>query len=149
MPNPKFDPVGAQYIDPSDVETTPTTTDIVEVYDATNTNERKAISIADMLKPAVKGAANGYKVARGVHTTVAASDTVATGLTTVVAVIATLESDPGADPDRVSATIGDQAGAPAAGSVYVKTWKPTSTSVTTPTAATTFTKKVNWVAIGT
>ena len=94
------------------------------------------------------GVASGYKIARGVHTTVTASDTVATGLSTVVAIVATLESDPGDNPLLVSASIGDQAGAPAAGSVLIKTWKTDGTDPT-PVAATTFSQKVNWVAIGT
>ena len=94
------------------------------------------------------GVASGYKIVRGVHTTVTASDTVVTGLSTVVAIVATLESDPGDNPLLVSASIGDQAGAPAAGSVLIKTWKTDGTDPT-PVAATTFSKKVNWVAIGT
>lgn len=97
----------------------------------------------------VEGVAAGYKVARGVHTTVAASDTVVTGLASVVAIVATMESDPVLDPLMVSASIGDQAGAPVAGSVYIKTWQPTAVNDVTPIAATTFGKKVNWIAIGT
>lgn len=92
--------------------------------------------------------AAGYKVARGQHTTVTASDTVVTGLATVVSVTASLDSDPVDDPLLVSASIGDQAGTPAAGSVLIKTWK-TNGSDPTPSAATTFSKKVNWIAIGT
>lgn len=94
------------------------------------------------------GVATGYKIARGVHTTVAAADTVVTGLSTVVAVVACLSSDPTDDPEMVSATIGDQAGTPAAGSVIIKTWKNGATDPT-PAAATTFSKLVNWIAIGT
>ena len=97
----------------------------------------------------VQGLAAGYKLARGVHTTVAAVDTVVTGLATVVAVVATLESDPVLDPLLVTASIGNQAGAPAAGSVYIKSWKATAANDVNPAAATTFTKKVNWIAIGT
>lgn len=93
--------------------------------------------------------AAGYKIARGQHTTVTASDTVVTGLATVVSVVASLDSDPGDDPMLVSASIGTQAGAPAAGSIYIKTWQNTTGTDPTPTAATTFSKKVNWVAIGT
>jgi hypothetical protein len=96
-----------------------------------------------------QGVAAGYKIARGRHTTVAASDTVVTGLATVVAVIATLESDPVDDPFMVSASIGDQAGTPAAGSVLIKTWKNTGGTDPTPAAATTFSKVVNWIAVGT
>jgi len=91
----------------------------------------------------------GMKLARGQATTVAASDTIVTGLATVVAVVATLDSDPGDDPEWVSASIGDQAGTPAAGSFLLKTWKNTGGNDPTPAAASTFSKKVNWIAIGT
>jgi hypothetical protein len=80
---------------------------------------------------------------------VAAVDTVVTGLATVVAVVAVLDSDPTLDPLFVTASIGDQAGAPAAGSVYIKSWQATAAGDVTPIAATTFGKKVNWIAIGT
>jgi hypothetical protein len=95
------------------------------------------------------GVAKGYAIARGVHTTVTASDTVVTGLDTVVAIVATPASDLDDELVGVTATIGDQAGSPAAGSVYIKSWKNTSGTDPTPVAATTFSKTVNWVAIGT
>lgn len=101
------------------------------------------------LNALVQGAAAGYKVARGQHETVAAADTVVTGLATVVAALAVLDDDPSADPLFVTASIGNQAGAPAAGSIYIKGWKPTAQADTAPIAATTFGKKVNWIAIGT
>lgn len=101
------------------------------------------------LATAAAAVAAGYKIARGQHTTVAASDTVATGLTTVVAVVASLDSDPVDDPFMCSASIGDQAGTPAAGSILIKTWKNTGGTDPTPAAATTFGKKVNWIAVGT
>lgn len=96
----------------------------------------------------VSGVAGGYKVARGQHTTVDENDTVVTGLTTVVAVVASLDSDPVDGAMYVTASIGDQAGAPAAGSVLIKTWKNTDADAT-HVAATTFSMKVNWIAIGT
>lgn len=101
---------------------------------------------------AVGGLAAGYKIARGVHTTVAASDTVVTGLATVVAIIVSPQADLSVDLMGVTATIGDQAGTPAAGSVIIKTWKPTTGGIAgnpTPVAATTFSKAINWIAIGT
>jgi len=101
------------------------------------------------LATAAAAVAAGYKIARGQHTTVAASDTVVTGLATVVAVVASLDSDPVDDPFMVTASIGDQAGTPAAGSVLIKTWKNTGGTDPTPAAATTFSKKVNWIAVGT
>lgn len=97
----------------------------------------------------VGGVSAGYKIKIGRSTTVAAEDTIATGLAMVVAVIASLDSDPVDDPFMVTATIGDQAGSPAAGSFILKTWKNTGGTDPTPAAATTFSKVVNWIAIGT
>jgi hypothetical protein len=97
----------------------------------------------------VAGAAGGYKIARGQHTTVDENDTVVTGLATVVAITATLESDPVDGCQVVSASIGNQTDAPVAGSVYIKTWKATAADNSALIAATTFSKKVNWIAIGT
>ena len=89
------------------------------------------------------------RTARGQATTVTAVDTIVTGLATLTSVVASLDSDPGDDPFMVSASIGDQAGSPAAGSFYLKTWKNTGGTDPTPLAATTFAKKVNWHASGT
>jgi hypothetical protein len=88
------------------------------------------------------------KIARGQLTRVTAADTVVTGLSTVVSVVASLESDPTDNPFMVTARIGDQAGAPAAGSIIIKTWQNTGGTDPTPAAASTFGKKVNWTAIG-
>lgn len=104
------------------------------------------------LEALVQGVASGYKIARGVHTQVAASDTVVTGLATVVAVVVGFGSAPTVKQLHCAGSIGDQAGSPAAGSILITTYKPTSASNdATPTAATDFTDnvKVSWVAIGT
>lgn len=92
--------------------------------------------------------ATGLRFDFGQATTVAASDTIATGLSEVIAVIAGFDDNPGDDPNYVSASIGDQAGTPAAGSFLLKTWKNTGGTDPTPLAATTFSKKVNWIAVG-
>lgn len=107
--------------------------------------------LAAIVANQVGGIGASYKVARGQHTQVAASDTVVTGLTTVVAVIASWESNPTVKQLFLAAAIGDQAGSPAAGSILLKTFKPTAVNDVTPTAATDFTDnlKVNWIAIGT
>lgn len=97
----------------------------------------------------VVGVASGYKLARGQATTSTASDTVATGLATVVSAVASLDSDPTDDPFMCSCSIGDQAGSPVAGSILIKTWKNTGGTDPTPQAAGTFSKKVNWIAVGT
>lgn len=96
-----------------------------------------------------KDANNGTRMlVTGRLTTVTAADTVVTGLASVAACGASLDSDPVLDPMIVSATIGDQAGTPAAGSIIVKSWKGTSTSNPTPIAATVFSKVVTWWALG-
>jgi predicted RecA/RadA family phage recombinase len=94
------------------------------------------------------GAEGGLRTVGGQHTTVDADDTVVTGLALVVAAVASLDSDPVIGATDVVATIGDQAGAPAAGSIQIKSFKPTAVDNATPTAATTFSKKVNWIAVG-
>jgi hypothetical protein len=91
----------------------------------------------------------GFRIARGQATTVAASDTIVTGLKSLVAVFVTYDDSPVAGAQTATGSIGDQAGTPAAGSFLLKTWKATATADTAVIAATTFSKKVNWVAIGT
>lgn len=93
------------------------------------------------------GASDGFEVACGQHTTVTATDTVVTGLSTVAAVVVSFGTDPADANTYVSATIGDQAGSPAAGSVIIKTWKQSGTDPT-PIAADSFSKVVNWIAVG-
>lgn len=98
----------------------------------------------------VNGVAAGYKLARGQHTQAAASDTVVTGLATVVSVVVSIETDPdGVTLALATGQIGDQAGAPAAGSIIIKTWKNTSNVNPTLIAATVFGQKINWIAVGT
>jgi predicted RecA/RadA family phage recombinase len=97
----------------------------------------------------VNGTGNDLRVISGQSTTVAASDTIVTGLNKLNGVVASLDSDPVDDPEWVTASIGDQAGTPAAGSFLLKTWKNTAGNDPTPAAATTFGKKVNWIAFGT
>lgn len=116
-------------------------------------NRRVAVAAAAALTAATVGsalllAAPGQKIVCGQHTTVAASDTVVTGLASVAAVVASLDSDPVAGCQEVTASIGDQAGAPAAGSILIKTWKATAAGDTALIAATTFTRKVNYIAVG-
>lgn len=86
---------------------------------------------------------SGYNFDRGTWTTVAASDTVPTGLTDVLYCMASLQSDPVAGCQFVTA-------APSAtpGSITIKTWKATATADTAQIAATTFSKLVHWIAIG-
>lgn len=95
-----------------------------------------------------QGATSGLRFVAGQSTTATASDTIATGLSKVVGVVASLDSDPTDNPEWVSSSIGDQSAAPVAGSFLLKTWQNTSGSDPTPTAATTFSKKVNWIAFG-
>jgi hypothetical protein len=85
------------------------------------------------------------KPALGQATTASASDTIVTGLTKVTSCVANLDSAPTTDPEIATCSIGDQNGAPASGSILIQTWK---TFGGTPAAATTFSKKVNWIAVG-
>lgn len=97
----------------------------------------------------VEGVAGGYKIARGVATIGTASDTVVTGLATVVGVVVSLVGDPSLTHMWSTATVGNQSGAPAAGSIIIKSWKPTATGDVTPIAADTVFANVAWIAIGT
>ena len=101
------------------------------------------------LNLAVAGVAAGYKLARGTITPTSASDTVVTGLATVVAAVASLKGAPSLTHMFVAADIGDQAGAPAAGSILIKSYKPTGAADVTPIAATTPWSAVDWICIGT
>lgn len=94
------------------------------------------------------GAEGGLRTVCGQHTTIDADDTVITGLALVLSVVASLDDDPVAGVQSVTATKGDQAGAPAAGSIQIKSWKATASGDTALIAGTTFTKLVNWVAVG-
>lgn len=94
----------------------------------------------------VEGVGRGdLKIAAGQHTSVGASDAVATGLSTVIAAVASLDDAPGVaagDAALASASIGNQAGSPASGSILVETWQDDFS------AAANFGVKVNWVAVG-
>ncbi len=116
-------------------------------------NGTSAAPVWDLVGPSAAGVLSlgGLKIARGVSA-VTGTLTVVTGLATVVAVIATAQDDLDGDAlAGVSATIGNQAGAPAAGSVILKAWKVTTGGAAgNPTLiAATAAKSVNWIAIGT
>lgn len=129
------------------------TNHVVTTDPANGVNKRAGETVTasldgDTIQRVRLGVGKGCLIVGGQHTTVAASDTKVTGLAKVIACGCTLDSDPGDDPEWATASIGDQAGAPAAGSILIKTWKNTGGTDPTPLAATTFTKKVNWWAIG-
>lgn len=97
---------------------------------------------------ALGATANGLRVAAGVAAITGSGDVV-TGLTTVTAVAVSPQSDmDGVTLAAVSATVGNQAGAPAAGSVTIKAWKITAVGDATLIAADAA-KNVNWIAYGT
>jgi hypothetical protein len=83
-----------------------------------------------------------YKIDFGMHTSVTASDTVVTRLRVVMAAWANLQSAPVAAAASASASVGNQAGVPAAGAILVQTW------ASPPAVATAFAKQVSWIAIG-
>jgi hypothetical protein len=84
------------------------------------------------------------KIAAGVHTTVTAVDVIPAStvqLSAIAAAVATLLDVPSDDLAQVSV---DWAG----GALTIKTWKTSGTDPT-PLAATTFGKRVSWMAMGT
>lgn len=100
------------------------------------------------LPPAVNyllGVVAGRKVAGGVHLQVAQSDTIVTGLTTVIAVVICFRDAPTAKQQYAIATIGDQVATPAAGSFLLQTLKSTLA------VADDFTDNIHfdWIAFGT
>ncbi len=75
--------------------------------------------------------------------------TVVTGLNTCTSVTVSVQGTmDGTTIAAVSATIGNQTGAPAAGSIIIDVWKATSTSDPALIAATTA-ETINWQATGT
>lgn len=121
----------------------------IELFDPRSDQVVATVAASTTAVPAnaVAGIGSGYKVARGVASVTGSGDVV-TGLATVVAVTVTLRDDAALTGHLTTATIGDQAGTPAAGSVTVKVWKPTADVDCTPIAATAA-KSVNWIAVGT
>jgi len=85
-------------------------------------------------------------MATGTLTTVTATDTVQTALREVLEVILTPNDDFVATALGVTVAISDQTTSP--GAFVIKSWMPTAAGNTAPTAATTFGKKVSWMAIG-
>lgn len=98
---------------------------------------------------AVIAGAAGYKLARGTITPTAASETVVTGLTTVVAAVAGFKGAPTLTHMFVEADIGDQAGTPDAGEILIRSKKPTAADNVTPTDASDPWSAIDWVAVGT
>lgn len=88
------------------------------------------------------------KMAAGVVTPTSASHTVATGLSTVVAAVAQMNTAPDLTHMWTQADIGDQAGTPAAGSILITSQKPTAAGDVTPTASSTPWNEVDWIAVG-
>lgn len=109
----------------------------------------KTTALAAAVATPTAGVAAGYKIARGTVTPTSASHTVVTGLATVVAATASLKGAPSLTHLLSGADIGDQAGTPAAGSILIKSWKPTASGDVTPIAASTPWSTVDWIAVGT
>ena len=111
--------------------------------------DTNGVDQAGALATLVAAVAAGDKVARGTVTPVSAAETVVTGLATVVAAVAQRNQAPTLTHMFTQADIGDHAGAPAAGSIIVRSQKPTASGAVTPIAATTPWGEVDWIAIGT
>lgn len=109
-------------------------------------DQRAALAAA--VEDPTAGVAASYKIARGVFTPEDGSEDVVTGLTTVVAVVCNLVDTPTLTHMWSDATIGDQAGAPAEGSIRVVNRKPTTSGNVAPIDATTPWVDVAWIALG-
>ena len=103
-----------------------------------------ALSFGGVAAAFVTGVAGGYKIARGNGVSVAAVDTVVTGLATVVAATVSLDVAPAAAHAFVTVSIGDQAGSPAAGSIIISTWTSTYSAELTAWGT-----ARSWIAVGT
>ncbi len=110
------------------------------------TDKRAALAAA--VEAPTAGVAAGYAIARGVFTPSDGSEDVVTGLTTVVAAVANLIDTPTLTHMWSDATIGNQSGAPAAGSIRVVNRKPTTSGNVAPIDATTPWVDVAWIALG-
>ena len=82
----------------------------------------------------------------GDHTTVAAVDTVQTGLAEVLYVTVIPGSAPEILASLVTVAIPDQVANP--GKITISSWRPTSNLNPTPIAATAFSKSVLWLVLG-
>ncbi len=109
----------------------------------------KRAALAAAVATPVAGVAAGYKIARGVITPTDGTDTVVTGLTTVVAAVAMLVATPILTHMWSSATIGNQSGAPAAGSINLVHRSPAGSGDVTPQDAASTFVDVAWIAVGT
>jgi hypothetical protein len=90
-------------------------------------------------------------VASGVWTTATASDAVpVVGMRCILSAVACLADDPSDDPEWVSVSFDETTPAALAtfATLTIKTWKNTGGTDPTPTAATTFSKRVAWTAVG-
>lgn len=87
---------------------------------------------------------SNQKLAQGIQTTVAASDSIPTGLRTVDSAVASMQDDPVIGAAYATA----QPDTNIPGNILIKTFKPTAAGDATPIAATTFSKKVSWMAFG-
>lgn len=103
------------------------------------------MQLGDKIVHAPDLVANNGGTAGGQWTTVAAADTIDTGLKQVLSAVAVPGEDSTLALNEVSVTIGTGANA---GKITIKTWKATGAGDGTPIAATAFSKKVNWMAIG-
>lgn len=84
---------------------------------------------------------NSLRIASGIHTTVAASDEITTGLSTILAVGLAIGSSPTDDLTQATYT-------KSGGTLTIETWKNTSGTDPTPAAATSFGATVSWIAVG-
>jgi len=91
---------------------------------------------------AVLASQNGKVLVAGTVLPTSAAETVITGLSSVDFAVAGAEDAISVTHSYTDADIGDQAGAPAAGSIIIRTGKEPSVAATTPW------RTCHWIAIG-
>jgi hypothetical protein len=117
--------------------------------DTTNNDWYVAISTGSGAADWVQLASGVSRIASGTITPTTGTETVVTGLATVLRAVAGFQSAPTLTHMFVEADVGDQAGTPAAGSILIRSKKPTAAANVTPIAATTPWSAIDWVAVGT
>ncbi len=129
---PRRYPVGDKYIDSGLVESTPTDADLLLVYDATDTHDEKAISLANLFLNAPPAAFSTLKLVPAVYTASGAIDPEASLVhldtasgalaMTIAAPVANhlmiiTQVDTGTDGHTVTCTAGDFDGSGSSGDV--------------------------------
>lgn len=114
-----------------------------QIYTVQDTlNLQANTSTGTVTTQAVLGTGNGTRMASGSASVTGSKSGIATGLTTVTQVVATIDNGAVGLNEWVSTSLGTP------GTINIAVWKPTANNNVTPIASTTA-RVVRWIAIGT